>query len=60
LNTPSISLNLFRDIELCFLTNSSSFCSSSLSASMSSRRIPWCPGSCCKYVNTAPYLSQAT
>ena len=46
LNTLSISLNLFRDIELCFLTKSSSFWSSSLSPSMSSRRIPRCPGSC--------------
>jgi hypothetical protein len=36
LNTLSVSLDLFRDIELCFLTKSSSFWSSSLSPSMSS------------------------
>jgi hypothetical protein len=31
LNTPSICLDLFRQIELCFLAKSSSFWSSSLS-----------------------------
>jgi hypothetical protein len=35
LNTLSISLDLFRDIELCFLTKFSSFWSSSLSPSVS-------------------------
>jgi hypothetical protein len=48
LNTLSISLNLFRDIELCFLAKSSSFFLEllSLAVYVLAKNTVWCPGSC--------------